>query len=175
MVAVTTRLEMYGRYAPSTSRSRNMFQEQRVERSIVRHPVTRDLVCARWFGVTSLSGLLGLPQNGVWRSASVRRHRKCCRRYRRNSCGAERHGGLPEPGPRDWSALQVVCLSRQSWRPRRCRRGPPRGDWRAWCGSIQPEPPDVEHLSLGPPRPGRRRDPRLRGAADGRSAALRND
>ena len=65
MVAVTTRLEMYGRYAPSTSRSRNMFQEQRVERSIDRAPSeTRDLALRDGLASPARQGSLGCPQWG---------------------------------------------------------------------------------------------------------------
>src|SRR6476661_6767835 len=64
MVAVTTRLEMYGRYAPSTSRSRNMFQEQRVERSIVRPQETRDLALRDGLASPACQGSLGCPQWG---------------------------------------------------------------------------------------------------------------
>jgi hypothetical protein len=64
MVAITTRLEIYGRYAPSTSRSRNMFQEQRVERSIVRPRKPVILFARDGLASPACQGPLGCPQMG---------------------------------------------------------------------------------------------------------------
>ena len=150
MVAVTTRLEMYGRYAPSTSRSRNMFQQQRVERSIVRprYPVI-------------------LPCEMVWRHQPVRA-----------PWVVPQWGGAFGVGAADIASVvggvvttlvgpsvRVDCLTRAEGLVGAAAEHRREEIGALGVSRFQLEPPHVEHLSLGLPRPGRRRDPRLRGAA----------
>ena len=151
MVAVTTRLEIYGRYAPSTSRSRNMLQEQRVERSIDRAPSeTRDLALRDGLASPARQGSLGCPQWGGAFGVGA-------------ADIASVVGGVVATlvGP----SVRVDCLTRAEGLVGAAAEHRREEIGALGVSRFQLEPPHVEHLSLGLPRPGRRRDPRLRGAA----------